>query len=217
MDEDTRPIRVPQVVSRKGKLGKSKPRRIARDSLRKEEIELLAKEVVREQKRTEIREKERGDIINTIRGCGGCVVMIVILGAVIYFGAPIWQSFQESVENSGIARGATQAAMTPCERTLQEINRVTISYGRLELENSASERPDGLCDINFYYWTDKPTDYERYDERNKLLRSIGRVITNEDLPIGRLNLRTYAPNQSGSYSLSLWEHEIFPKSELPYN
>lgn len=147
-----------------------------------------------------------------IQGCIGTIVILAIIVAVVVNN---WQNNERQPNQNSLLREVEQATMTPCARTIQEIDRATLIYGRMEESNTASTRLDGLCDVNFHYWTDKPTEYERYDERNQLLRSIGTVIKEESLPVGRLNLRTYAPNRSGSYLL--WKHEIFQKSELPYN
>ena len=225
-DEDTKPIPVvrprpprtarhPQRQSPRPRVQRSQPRSNAPKSTRASELEYFARVLAKEQ-RVEAekakRKKEREEQKKQIQGCIGTIVILAIVIAVVVNN---WQNNERQANQNSLLREVEQATMTPCARTMQEIDRATLIYGRMEESNTASTRLDGLCDVNFHYWTDKPTEYERYDERNQLLRRIGTVIKEESLPVGRLNLRTYAPNRSGSYLL--WKHEIFHKSELPYN
>ena len=167
---------------------------------REAELKYFARELAREQEH----EKKRAEQKKQLQGCFVIIIILAIIAVVV----------NNNIQTSP-GQNVVQAILTPCERTMNEIDGATGRYGRMEIPNSTSLRMDGLCDVTFHYWTDKPTESERYNERNQLLRTIGRVIQDEDLPVGRLDLRTYAPNRSGSYVM--WVHEIFQKSELPYN
>ena len=190
-------------------------------SITREELDYLARAIAGDQRRAKnraVRKQQVAERKQQVKERAGCAVFaIIVIIAVIVIAIGIWghnpQNLRTSADSRPV-RNVVQATMTPCERTMNEIDGATGRYGRMEIPNSTSLRIDGLCDVTFHYWTDKPTDSERYNERNDLLRSIGRVIQKEDLPVARLDLRTYEPNRSGSYVM--WEHEIFQKSELPY-